>query len=71
MILYRADCRQTERNLNNTVNTTMETNISLSHLKEPEFFPEIWKTMMTGELIGLFIKNKTLKYFFFRSCGLC
>lgn len=42
----------------------METNISLSHLKEPEFFPEIWKTMMTGKLMGLFIKKKPLKYFF-------
>ncbi|KAK4002058.1 microcephalin [Daphnia magna] len=25
----------------------METNISLSRLKEPEFFPEFWKTIMT------------------------
>jgi hypothetical protein len=33
----------------------METNISLSHLKVPEFFPECWKTMMSGELISFLV----------------
>ena len=37
----------------------METNLLLPLLKEQEFFPSSWKTLLTGNFFGLFTTRVT------------